>query len=81
MESAMIPEEIEWPNRGKAIRLRARGMSDYGRCDPNAVYEIKGQIFRLMLVKGKWKAQSRRWTTHWKDTPEEAIQDIEKNEL
>jgi len=68
--------QINWPNRGIAIQLLPRGMSDYTRGNGNAMYETPDG-FRLRNTPYGWQAQYRGFTTYWKPTSQEAIEALE----
>jgi hypothetical protein len=77
------PDEIDWPGKGPAKKLRPRGMSDYSRTSGNAEYKTScGAVLKQRYIYNgacnvtKFQAQYRGFTTKWFNTANEAIQKL-----
>jgi hypothetical protein len=75
-----IPNYIDLSafNLGKADRLFPRGMSDYARGAgrPDASIFVTENGFKLHYLCGKWRAQHKNFTSKWKASMNDAVQDV-----
>ena len=79
-EPIQPPEYVDWPGRGRANLQPLRGMSDYerGAGTAGSANYVTEDGAMLRLRNGvRWQAQYKNYTTKWKVTAEEAIQDLE----
>jgi len=73
----MEPEEtIEWLGHGFAKQLPSRGMSDYLRENGNSEYQTDDGCkisIRKLKDKTEYKARTKRFSSKWKPSLEEAF--------